>query len=161
MVSKRKHTKRKLIGSFFFRRAKLEIQRLAHIGKLNTSIQSLQEQLQTEQTQLNEALQQYQPDGSWTNTLERLTQELTEAEQLESDECEQIVCCLQRLEELDDQVSKPQQADKLNDNDSKSEIRCMNDDISLKITIQEIRASVVGTHTSSLVREEGGGQRYT
>ena len=88
----------------FSRTTKLELQKQALVSESNRSIELLRERLRTEQSQLNEALQQYQPHGSWTDALERLMQELLEAEQQEHD---QIVCCLQRLEELDDQVSKP------------------------------------------------------
>ena len=55
---------------------------------------------------MNRAIPRYKPQGSWSDALEKLTQELVEVEQEGWDDREQIVCCLQRLEELDDQVGK-------------------------------------------------------
>ena len=74
------------------------------MAESNRSIEFLQELLQTERLRLDLALQQHQPRGSSSVTLEMLVQELAEADELELDEREQIADYLQRLEELDDQV---------------------------------------------------------
>jgi len=84
------------------RKTNLEAQKQVCIGESNRSIESLQERLQTERSQLDLAMQQYQPRGSVSDALETLIQELTEAD--ESDDREQIAYYLQRLEELNDQV---------------------------------------------------------
>lgn len=75
-----------------------------------------------------------------------------EAEQQELDDHEQVAYYLQRLEELEDQVgtfnaaSLDWSTERLN-NDSKLKIQHTKDDISLKMSLQELRASVMGAHT--------------
>lgn len=73
-----------------------------------------------------------------------------EAEQQESDGRELIAHCLQRLEELDDQVGtfRTSWSTGWLDNDSKPKIQCTKDDMSLKISIQELRMlAEVSAHT--------------
>ena len=88
----------------FSRKASLEVRKQARIIESNRSIESVQQELQTERSRLNHALGQYRPQGSWSNKLEKLIRELVEVEQQELDDHEQIAHYLQRLEELDDQV---------------------------------------------------------
>jgi hypothetical protein len=104
MVSER--TEYKTHQLIFTRKTNLEIQKQVCIGESNRSIESLHDQLQTERSQLNQVLQQYQSQGSWSDALEKLMQELVEAEQQGSDDRKQIAYYLQRLEGLDDQVRK-------------------------------------------------------
>lgn len=86
------------------RKTDLETQKQVRIIESIKSIESLQELLQTERTQLNLAIQEHQPRGSSSDALETLIQELAEVEQRELDDREQVAYYLQRLEELGDQV---------------------------------------------------------
>lgn len=101
---KRAH-KTQIHSPTFVREANLETRKQVCISESSRSIESLQEQLQIERSQLDLALQQYRPRGSLSDALEALVQELVDAEQQELDERGQVAEYLQRLEELDNQVS--------------------------------------------------------
>jgi len=83
----------------------MEIRKQASIHASNRSIETLQEQLQTERSRLAQALQQYGLRGSWLEALEQFTKEIEEAEVQELTSRVEIARYLQRLEELDNQVS--------------------------------------------------------
>lgn len=130
----------------------METQKQVRIVESIRSIESLQELLQTERLRLDLAIQQHQPQGSSSDALETLVQELAEVEQRESNDRWQVAYHLQRLEELDDQVStfcsvSLNQSTRHPDDVLKPKIQHTKDDLSLKKSIRELHMSAMGTDT--------------